>query len=832
MDDLNRSKEELINEINMLEIENDSLRQELNLYKENNKIKEKYEVDCTQIGGILDAIPSAVVIIDAKERKFSYMNNRALDLLGINYVGSDLDEHFSKVKALKLDGTPFPLEEIPVRYSLKYGKEVRNKKIIFERADGKQIPVLASSLPIFDAKGTVTSVIAIFEDVTEFRSLEKSLIDSEKMMKIIMENSPVGISIFNLKTGKFKYINPSLVSLIGFTKEEICNISSEEIYERVHPDDRESYIKQINLASSGFNIYEDIEYRWKVKNGEYRWFSIIRYFNQYIHGQPVSLVGISRDITNRKEYEEKLALQANILSNIKEAIIVSDENDTIIYCNKAFVRLFVWQEHELIGRNFYDLVKIFVNKETIEKIAGTAWEGHSAFIIRDENHLSEIKCHSKDGTQLIIDAKRTVVRDSKGRHKGIILSIRDVSERYKYELKLKKSEEKFRYLFNSIDEGLAIEDVIFDIENKPVDFRFIELNPAYEKQTGIIIKDVLGKSAKELGFDLEDFWYEACGKVALKGESTRFVNEAKALNMWLDVYVFKIDLEKNNRVGILFRDIKEKVMHNQKLEELIKIQDELYVNVSHELKTPLNVIFSANQVMDMYLKSDSIVDKKDILFNYNNIIKQNCYRLTKLINNIVDLSKSNSGLLKLNLCNVNIVDVIENIVQSVSEYVKSKELKMIFDTNVEEKIIACDTDMIERVMLNLISNAMKFSYPKGEIFVNVLDKDGIVEISVKDTGRGIEKQNLDYIFNRFYQEDKSLSRNAEGTGLGLSLIKSLVELHNGNISVESEINKGSIFKVELPARTIECEVLREQPNSLNSKIETIKIEFSDIYSIN
>ena len=91
---------------------------------------------------------------------------------------------------------------------------------------------------------------------------------------------------------------------------------------------------------------------------------------------------------------------------------------------------------------------------------------------------------------------------------------------------------------------------------------------------------------------------------------------------------------------------------------------------------------------------------------------------------------------------------------------------------------------------------------------------------------------MDYIFNRFYQEDKSLSRNAEGTGLGLSLIKSLVELHNGNISVESEINKGSIFKVELPARTIECEVLREQPNSLNSKIETIKIEFSDIYSIN
>ena len=332
--------------------------------------------------------------------------------------------------------------------------------------------------------------------------------------------------------------------------------------------------------------------------------------------------------------------------------------------------------------------------------------------------------------------------------------------------------------------------------------------------------------------DIEDFWYEKYSKVALSGETLKFVKEEKLLKIWLDVYVFRIDLEESNTVGVLFKDITEEVMNNQKLEELIKMQDELYVNVSHELKTPLNVIFSANQVMNMYLKSDSIEEKKDKLINYNNSIKQNCYRLLKLVNNIVDLSKSNSGLLKLSLCNVNIVDIIENIVQSVSEYVKSKELKIIFDTNVEEKIIACDPDMIERVMLNLISNAMKFSYPKGEIFVNVLDKDGTVEISVKDTGRGINRQNLDNIFDRFYQEDKSLSRTAEGSGIGLSLIKSLVELHKGNISVESEINKGSIFKVELSTRTIESEEIREQPNSLNNRIETIKIEFSDIYSIN
>jgi signal transduction histidine kinase len=348
---------------------------------------------------------------------------------------------------------------------------------------------------------------------------------------------------------------------------------------------------------------------------------------------------------------------------------------------------------------------------------------------------------------------------------------------------------------------------------------------------GLIIKSAVRKTTKELKFDFDDFWTETLSNVALTGEPIRFVKEIKILNIWIDAYVFKINLEKGNKVGVLFNDITEKLMHNRKMEELIKMHD-LYVNVSHELKTPLNVIFSANQVMDMHLKSDSLEDKKDKLCNYNNSIKQNCYRLIKLINNIVDLSKSNSGLLKLNLCNVNIVDVVKNIVQSVSEYVKSKELKIIFDTNVEEKIIACDTDKIERVMLNLISNAIKFSNPNGEIYVNVINKIETVEITVKDTGVGIEKQHLNNIFNKFYQEDKSLSRNAEGSGVGLSLIKSLIELHGGNISVESEVNIGSIFKVEIPARTVESQKFREEIKSMNNKIETIKIEFSDIYSVN
>jgi PAS domain S-box-containing protein len=672
----------------------------------------------------------------------------------------------------------------------------------------------------------------IFLDITERKRREDSLKETEEKFRPILENSIDGISLLDLKTGKYLYFSPSKVKMTGFSLEEIKYASVELVFERMHPDDREIAMEKHRLVSTGIETLVDVEYRWKVKSGEFRWFSDRRKLVRDKNGQPVAIVGISREITDQKEYENKIELQAKILSNVKDAIIVVDENGMITYCNKAYVKLLGWQSQESIGRSIFYFVQYFVDDASKEKVLLYLEENRKPNSEVDEDHLAGIICYSKDGTQIIIDVNRAVVRDSKDEFKGFILSIRDVSERYKYELELKKSEERYRYLFNSIDEGLAIIEVIFDKENKPKDFRFIELNPACEKQMDLIIKNAVGKNAKKLKSNIEDFWSETLSIVALTGEPIRFVKEIKILNIWIDAYVFKIDLGKGTKLGVLFNDITEEVMHNRKVEELIKMQDDLYVNVSHELKTPLNVIFSANQVMNMYLKSDSIEDKKDKLFNYNNSIKQNCYRLIKLVNNIVDLSKSKSGLLMLNLCNVNIVEVIESIVQSISEYVKSKELKIIFDTNIEEKIIACDSDKIERIMLNLISNAIKFSNPNGEIFVNVLSKEETVEITVKDTGIGIEKQNLDNIFNRFYQEDKSLSRNAEGSGIGLSLIKSFVELHGGNISVVSEINKGSIFKVVLPAKTIESQEFRELAKSMNDKIETIKIEFSDIYSIN
>ncbi|MGV8980805.1 ATP-binding protein [Clostridium sp.] len=278
-----------------------------------------------------------------------------------------------------------------------------------------------------------------------------------------------------------------------------------------------------------------------------------------------------------------------------------------------------------------------------------------------------------------------------------------------------------------------------------------------------------------------------------------------------------------------YEEVKKKNEMNKELQKLLISHEEFTANISHELKTPLNVIFSAIQLFQMYCDNGSLDQRKNTIIKYLDSMKLNSYRLSKLINNIVDSSKIQAGFFKLNLSNNNIVEVVEDIVMSVTDFTDSKGLQIIFDTDTEEKIIACDPEIIQRIMLNLISNAIKFSKVGDEIFVEVKDKNEFVEISVKDNGIGIEEKNLEVIFDRFKQVDKSLSRNVEGTGIGLSLVKSIVKLHGGSIYAESVFGKGSKFTVSLPsAKVIDGNILYN--SKVKNEDESIKVELSDVYS--
>ena len=287
------------------------------------------------------------------------------------------------------------------------------------------------------------------------------------------------------------------------------------------------------------------------------------------------------------------------------------------------------------------------------------------------------------------------------------------------------------------------------------------------------------------------------------------------------------DVTSKIQVEKLEQDVKKNIELLNESREYNKLITEFLSNISHELKTPLNVIFTAVQLLGFYEKDinkDLDYEKQD---KYLKLIKQNCYRLMKLINNLLDTTKLDSGYLKLNLVNYNIISLIEEITLSVTSYAESKGINIVFDTNVEEKIIAVDPDKIERIILNLLSNSIKFTNSEGNIFVNIKDSGDYVYIHVKDTGVGIPSDKLESIFERFFQVDKTLKKNKEGTGIGLHLVKSFVEMHKGDVTIASELGKGTEFIIKLPA-TVCNNNIKSKNVIYEANVERINMEFSDI----
>ncbi|MBU3105744.1 Cache 3/Cache 2 fusion domain-containing protein [Clostridium gasigenes] len=294
------------------------------------------------------------------------------------------------------------------------------------------------------------------------------------------------------------------------------------------------------------------------------------------------------------------------------------------------------------------------------------------------------------------------------------------------------------------------------------------------------------------------------------------------------------DINSMDEIGILSNSFNNMMDENKRLLDDVvnydRLKTEFIANMSHELKTPLNIIFSTAQLFSLYLNKYENSDNVDKLNKYTNSIKQNCYRLLRLVNNLIDITKLESGFMELNLKNQNIVEVIEGITLSTVDYIKSMSRTIIFDTDIEEKIMAFDEENIERILLNLISNATKFTKAGATIEVSVYDKNDYVIISVKDNGRGIPEDKLQQIFQRFKQVDPLLSRNHEGSGIGLSIVKSLVEMHDGKIDVKSKYNEGTEFIISLPVKIVSNNEDSKKDFTIQTNVEKIQIEFSDIYN--
>lgn len=422
-------------------------------------------------------------------------------------------------------------------------------------------------------------------------------------------------------------------------------------------------------------------------------------------------------------------------------------------------------------------------------------------------------------------------------YKGLVTTLVESSmariKQMETDEKLRQSEDRLRNLLQSMKDTV----LVLDEEGT-----FIECYQSSEMTLYVLPEVFIGqKYEKVLPPEVSTLFTDAIVKLKRDDISEPFDYSLKIGNevLWYSAQVSKVKKEgkRTGEIIAVVRDITDKKKYEKELleakseaEAANNVKNTFIANMSHELRTPVNVILSAVQLFELNLKNNMEVN----LYNSDKHIKamkQNCHRLLRIINNLIDITKIEAGFMGLNLKDVDVVNIVEDITLSVAEYAKGKGLYVQFDTEVEEKVMALDPDKLERIIWNLLSNAIKFTKKNGSIFVNIYDNETSILISVKDTGIGIPCDKVSKVLERFVQVENTLVKSHEGSGIGLSIVKSFVEMHGGTIMVLSELGIGSEFLIELPVSTLHKQCYEDCIISRSNQdyVEMLNIEFSDIY---
>lgn len=282
---------------------------------------------------------------------------------------------------------------------------------------------------------------------------------------------------------------------------------------------------------------------------------------------------------------------------------------------------------------------------------------------------------------------------------------------------------------------------------------------------------------------------------------------AKLVYLFIIIFFFlsnknkvkKLDREVAKRTNELKNEMDKNTKLLNKVIKLEKTKNSYLINMSHELRTPLNVLNSTQQLITELNKGEDNIPKERLNY-YMSIEEKNIARLLNLINDLIDTEKIENGNYKINIAEHDIVYVVEESALTLKDYVESKGILLVIDPYIEECYIECDNSEIERCIVNLVNNAMKYTAKGGRILVEIEEFDNDVKIVVEDTGIGIEEKYLDSIFSRFHQVVDSNREVKGGSGLGLTITKNIIELHHGKIYVESKVGKGTRFTIILPKK--------------------------------
>jgi PAS domain S-box-containing protein len=374
----------------------------------------------------------------------------------------------------------------------------------------------------------------------------------------------------------------------------------------------------------------------------------------------------------------------------------------------------------------------------------------------------------------------TIYTNEAGEMQGVFAAARDITQQ-------KRAEEQYHMLFDSIDEGFCVMEMVFNADGSPSDYRFLEVNLSFERQTGL--HDAKGKLMRSFAPNHEAYWFEIYGKVAVTGKPIRFTNEAKALNRFYDVYAFPVGEGKIRKVGILFNDISQQ----KKLEKQLQDSERLAAigatagMVGHDIRNPLQAITS-----DVYLLQSEIVsmpesdDKKNAEESLDGI-EENVDYISKIVADLQDFARP----LKPNAEETDLRLIIDELLR---KYSLPKNIKVIVKVKSDVRKIMVDSAYLNRILFNSVTNAVQAMPEGGKLTIHAFKESSDIAITVKDTGVGIPEDVKGKLFTPMF------TTKAKGQGFGLAVIKRMTDALGGTVSFESQEGKGTTFIIRLPQR--------------------------------
>jgi PAS domain S-box-containing protein len=654
----------------------------------------------------------------------------------------------------------------------------------------------------YESNGEFKQTHCILQDITEVKKANEETIKQKELLQRVIDNVPVMITYFD-NNGKILLTNNELVKVLGWTHNEW---ETENIFAKCYPDPK--YMKEVldfmNRGGSG----------WKNCKTTIKYGTVIDTSWTNIKLSDGASMGIGQDFTERKQKEESVKKLQLLLSSTMDS-----QKDTVIFSiDKDYNYLTFNKAH-------WDAMKVGYNKDvksgmnildciTSESDRVTAKENYDRALNGESFSTEQV---FGDVNPLYFENFYNPIRDDKNEIIGCTGLARNITQRKQSEEKLRLSSVHWKRTFDSIQDSVTLLDINQNIIQSNKAFLDLINKPETEILNHPCFGFVHGTSCP----------IEECPFVRMQKSKERETMVLETHSLIFEVTVDPIFDDTNSITGAvhIVKDIttskqaeSELIIAKEKAEESDRLKSAFLANMSHEIRTPMNGILGFTELLkEPNLSTD---DQQDFI----QTIQISGARMLNTINNIVDVSKIESGLINLAIDETNINKKIEFAYKFFKPEVERKGLQFIFKNGLPTKdaVIKTDNEKVYGVLTNLIKNAIKFTY-EGSIEFGYEKKGAFLEFYVKDTGVGIPKYLQQTIFERFRQGSNDLNRLYEGSGLGLSIAKSYVEMFGGKVWVESEEGRGSTFYFTIPYHSVE-EVKTEIKDVDSSEIKEVQMK--------